>query len=89
MAVLLKTLWLLVKPMLDTIFIKNVLKTFATSSSFLTISSRIHLKKIFSSDFNLIENRAFTVAEDFLLLLMSFHKTDTNIPLFIVLSSCR
>ena len=52
---------------------------------------------MFSADFILLENRGFAVAQNFLLSLMSFEskillsffdKTDTNIPLLIVLSSC-
>ena len=72
---------------------KYLLKTLATFISVLIISSDSS-KKMFSGDFILLE----AVAKNFLLSLMYskiflvislsfFDKIDTNIPLFIVLSS--
>ena len=68
---LLKKMWLLVMLILGTIFTKYFIKTLATFTSFLIISPDSS-KKMFSVDFILLENRGFTVAQNFLLSLMSF-----------------
>ena len=70
MFVLLKKMWLLVMPILGTIFTKYLLKTLATFTSFLIIFPNSS-KKMFSADFILLENRGFTVAQNFLLSLVS------------------
>ena len=60
MSVLLKNFWLLVIPLLGTIFTKYILKTFATLTSFPIISPDSS-EKMLSADFILLENRGFMV----------------------------
>ena len=76
---LLKKLWLLVilGAILGAIFTKNLLKTFATFTSILVLSPDSS-KKMFSAEFILLENRGFTVAQKFLLSLMSFNLNFCN-----------